>query len=208
MKLPRNTIRRLSHYLRCLDILDLKGVQLVKSRELACMCRVSDSLVRRDLSYFGDFGKKGVGYNLPELRERILQIMGLNKVRKVVLCGVGNIGTALLRYPFKERNFEIIAAFDTDPKKIGMVINGIRVYPAEKTSELTRELGVEIGIIAVPPEAAQKTADLLAEGGIEGILSFALIPIEPKKDVVIQYVEIATELEILSFEIEERKRRR
>lgn len=201
-RIPEATIRRLTHYLRCIELIKQKGSSILQSRDLAAFCNISDSLVRRDLSYFGEFGTKGVGYSIRDLENHVKKILGIDKVKRIGLAGVGNIGMALLNFPFFKNGFKIEAAFDIKKEIIGKVINGIRVYPEDDMAKIFKERNLDIGIIAVPQETASEVANKMIEGGVKGIMSFALIQCPLKKKIPIRYIEIAAELEILSYAIE------
>ncbi len=201
-KIPEATIRRLTHYLRCIEFIKEDGDKIVQSRDLATFCDISDSLVRRDLSYFGEFGTKGVGYPISKLEDHIKKILGLDKIKKTVLAGVGNMGRAILNFPFIKNGFQIVAAFDVKKALIGNKINNVPVFHIEDIKEIIKRHSVEIGIIAVPQKEAEEVANKMIDGGIRGILSFALLKCPLKKKVPIRYIEIAAELEILSYEIE------
>lgn len=201
-RIPEATIRRLTHYLRCIEFIKEEGEDIVQSRDLAAFCNISDSLVRRDLSYFGEFGTKGVGYSISELENHIKKILGLNKIKKVVLAGVGNMGKALLNFPFIKNGFHITAAFDIKKELIGKKINSVPVFHINSIEKVIKEQSAEIGIIAVPQQEALSVANKMIDGGIKGILSFVLLKCPLKKDIPIRYIEIAAELEILSYEIE------
>ncbi len=198
---PEATIRRLTHYLRCIEFIKETGVKILQSRDLATFCSISDSLVRRDLSYFGEFGTKGVGYPVNQLENNIKKILGIDEIKKVGLAGVGNIGMALLNFPLLKSGFRIEAAFDIKKDLIGKRINGIPVFHEDEMVEVFKDKKLEIGIIAVPQQAAADVANTMIEGGVKGILSFATIQCPLKKEIPIRYIEITAELEILSYEI-------
>ncbi len=201
-RIPEATIRRLTHYLRCIEFIKETGAEILQSRDLATFCSISDSLVRRDLSYFGEFGTKGVGYSISELEKHIKKILGIDRTKKVGLAGVGNIGRALLNFPLLKNGFSIEAAFDIRDELIGKKINGVMVYHENDMIKVFKEKQLEMGIIAVPQQAALDVANKMIEGGAKGLLSFALIQCPLKKKVPLRYIEIAAELEILSYEIE------
>ncbi len=201
-RIPEATIRRLTHYLRCIEFIKETGAEILQSRDLATFCSISDSLVRRDLSYFGEFGTKGVGYSISELEKHIKKILGIDRTRKVGVAGVGNIGRALLNFPLLRNGFSIEAAFDIRDELIGKKINGVMVYHENEMIKVFKEKQLEMGIIVVPQQAALDVANKMIEGGAKGLLSFALIQCPLKKKVPLRYIEIAAELEILSYEIE------
>lgn len=201
-KIPELTIRRLSHYLRCMERLKEEGEYFVQSKDLAKFCKISDSLVRRDLSYFGEFGVKGKGYPIEHLTSSIRQILGLEKTKKIILAGVGKIGSALINYPLHKFNFQIVAAFDIKSDIVGKRINNIPVYHIDDLERVIKAENVQIGILAVPEDAARTIVERMIKGGIKGILSFVLIrgPFPP--DVFVRYIEIPSELEVLGYLIE------
>ncbi|MEO0230102.1 MAG: redox-sensing transcriptional repressor Rex [candidate division WOR-3 bacterium] len=201
-KIPELTIRRLSHYLRCMERLKEEGENFVQSKDLAKFCKISDSLVRRDLSYFGEFGVKGKGYSIEHLTSSIKQILGLEKTRKVIIAGVGKIGSALINYPFHKFNFQIVAGFDIKPDLIGNRLNNIPIYHINDLERVVEAENVHIGIIAVPEDAANFVVEKMIGSGIKGILSFVLVrgPFPP--DVFVRYIELPSELEVLSYLIE------
>ena len=201
-RIPEATIRRLTHYLRCIEFIKETGAKILQSRELAAFCSISDSLVRRDLSYFGEFGTKGVGYSIDELEKHIKKILGIDRIKSVGLAGVGNIGSALLKFPLKKNGFHIVAAFDIKEELVGKEINGVPIYHEKDMIRVFKEKGLEIGIISVPQHVAGEVAEKMIEGGAKGILSFALLQCPLPKKVPVRYIEIAAELEILSYEIE------
>ena len=201
-RIPEATIRRLTHYLRCIEFIKETGATILQSRELAAFCSISDSLVRRDLSYFGEFGTKGVGYSIDELEKHIKKILGIDRIKKVGLAGVGNIGSALLKFPLRRNGFHIVAAFDIKEELVGREINGIPIYHEKEIPRIFKEKNLEIGIIAVPQNVAGDVAEKMIEGGAKGILSFALLQCPLSRKIPVRYIEIAAELEILSYEIE------
>lgn len=172
-KVPDETIRRLPIYLRGLLFSSAQGQRTVSSRQLAAFIGINPSQIRKDFSYFGGFGKRGVGYDIEQLRRQIKIILKLDAVNTAALVGIGNLGSAVLAYPgFEMYGFKIAAAFDSDPAKIGKDVKGITIEDAGDLGNL-RERDISLGIIAVPRAAAQATAEALVEAGIRGILNFA-----------------------------------
>lgn len=199
-KISDSTVRRLSLYLNQLRALSGRGLQLVSSRDLAEASGTTAAQVRKDLSNFGSFGKRGQGYGVDELRERIETILGLQERWRVAVVGAGKIGTALLGYrDLQARGFEIVAAFDTDPEKTGREVFGVPVYPVDELERRLREQDVGIVILATPPAVASKIAGRVAAAGVEGILSFAASKLETDAPVAVRWVDVALELEGLSF---------
>jgi len=198
-RIPDETIRRLPIYLRGLLFSSEQGRQSISSRSLADFVGVNSWQIRKDFSYFGDFGTRGVGYNVGKLTKQIRRILKLNVAQKVALVGVGNLGSAVLAYPgFKICGFDIAAAFDINPKKIGKKINKIVVEDASKLWTLKKR-GVNIAIITVPRDAAQQTADALVKAGVRGILNFSPCYIVVPKKVKVITIDIAMDLARLPY---------
>ncbi len=204
-KIPRTVSKRLVSYYMCLEKLLDEGVEVISSEELARRLDLKASQIRKDLSYFGEFGRRGVGYKVEFLYNRIGEIIGVQKEWKIVLVGAGNIGRAIANYAaMRERGFKILAAFDNDPQKLGTEIApGILVRDVRELEDFVRENNVEIGIVAVPAEAAQEVAERLEKGGIVGILNFA--PVKLKTTVPVENVDITASLRVLTFEIVRRR---
>jgi len=197
-KVPEVTIERLSIYLRAIKGLDEESI--LSSQELANLLETSDGQVRKDLAYFGGFGVPGQGYKVGKLKKEIRHILGLDTTRGMALVGVGNLGRALLIYPgFKRNEFEIRAAFDKDPSKIGKVWQGVEVQDVENIPQILPLKEIKIGIIATPASAAQEVADKLVKGGVKGILNFAPTRISIPKEVKLKNVDLSMQLENLSY---------
>lgn len=199
-KIPKATIIRLSVYSRYLAEVDRKGIITILSNEIAIGTGLNSYQVRKDLAYFGDFGIKGVGYNVKELRQNILRILSLDVDWSVSLVGLGNLGFALCNYNgFFERGFVITSIFDNDPKKIGTFINNVEVLPVAKLVEVAKHNNTQIGIISVPSDCAQEIADLFVEGGVQAILNFAPVVLNVPLKVELRNVDLAVNLEILTY---------
>lgn len=189
VQIPRPTIERLPLYLRCLTRLASSGVEVVSSEELGKLLAITSVQIRKDLAYFGEFGRRGVGYDVSSLLAQVSQILGVNRARKLALVGVGHLGQALANYDgFREHGFNISAVFDADPSKIGLTIAGQRVLPVHRIGEMLPQIGVEMAILAVPAHAAQKVTDALVQAGIKAIWNFA-----PVRLIVPDHVEIRQE---------------
>ena len=187
---------------RFLSKIDKKGVLTIASSDIAKGVGVSAAQVRKDLAYFGEFGTRGVGYNVQELNHHILRILGLNKTWPVIMIGAGNLGRALCLYDgFRDRGFDIIAMFDVDPKKIGKKVEGVPILALDDLTEVVEENEIEIGVIAVPAEHAQEAADLLVENEISAILNFAPAVLNVPDNVNLRNVDLSVNLEILTFNI-------
>lgn len=202
MRVPEATVSRLSIYSRFLNRLDQMGVVTVSSGEIAQGVGVSPAQVRKDLAYFGEFGTRGVGYNVKDLAHYILKILGLTQQWPVVLVGAGNLGTALCAYRgFRDRGFNIVGVFDNDLLKIGKRIQELEVLPIEKVPEVVAEHGVRIGIIAVPQSATQSVADILVKSGVEALLTFGSAVVQVPGNIVVRNVDLSIKLEILTFNL-------
>lgn len=202
LKIPEATIMRLSVYSRYLTEIDRKGIITISSGDIAEGVGVSPAQVRKDLAYFGEFGIRGVGYNVKDLHRNILRILGLSSEWSVSLVGLGNLGLALSTYRgFKERGFIITSIFDNDPAKIGMVIEGVEVMPVDRIEEIVSQRQTQIGAITVPSSAAQSIADKLVRGGVKAILNFAPMVLNVPPEVELRNVDLSVNLEVLTFNL-------
>jgi redox-sensing transcriptional repressor len=202
LRVPEATITRISVYSRFLERLDRRGVVTVSSGEIAYGVGVSPAQVRKDLAYFGEFGTRGVGYNVKDLMHYTLKILGLDEPWPLVLVGAGNLGYALCTYKgFNDRGFSIIGVFDNDLTKIGKKIIDLEVHPLEKLPEIVARHKVKIGIIAVPPRGAQDVADMMVNNGMHGILNFAPVALSVPDNVEVRNVDLSVKLEILTFNL-------
>jgi len=200
--IPRATILRLALYVQILDELQGEGADVISSELLAKACSVNASQIRKDLAFFGEFGVRGVGYHVPELISSIKHSLGIDRVWRCALVGVGNLGRALLNHrEFHRHGFDLIGAFDCDPFKIGEEIAGMEVMCTKKLKEKVEELGIEIGIVTTPPERAQRAANHLINAGVRGILNFAPHRIETPPHVQVEYVNFFHRLYSLTFSI-------
>ena len=198
-KIPDETIRRLPLYLRALIFSSEQGRNSISSKNLADFIGVNSAQIRKDFSYFGDFGTRGVGYDIEKLVKHIKKILKLNVVQKVALVGVGNLGSAVLAYPgFKIYGFDIAAAFDNNPKKIGKKINNILIESTIKFKTLKKR-GINLAIIAVPQDNAQQTAEALIKAGIKGILNFSPCYIIVPERIKVITIDIAMDLARLPY---------
>lgn len=195
-----STVRRLSNYLRVLDEVEREADELISSQGLAERAGVTPAQVRKDLSYFGAFGRRGLGYSVTSLRGEIRAILGLDRRWRVGLVGAGNIGSALFAYKeFARQGFDIVAVFDAAPDRIGQALGELEIRPMDDFERVCRERGVEIGVIATPAKDAQQIADLMARVGLRGILNFAPRKLFVPDTVALRTVNMAIELESLSF---------
>jgi redox-sensing transcriptional repressor len=204
-KVAESTVRRLSLYLRFLEEFEEQGIDTISSEALASRGGTTSAQVRKDLSFFGSFGKRGLGYAVPELAGRLREILGLQRRYRVAVIGAGKIGSALVQYRgFGQRGFDIVAIFDADPAKIGRQWNGLAVQDiADLETELVRQ-PVDMAVLVTPPEAAQAVADRLVRLGVRAILNFAPLQLTVPAEVVVKTVNLALELETLSYALTNR----
>ena len=204
-KVAESTVRRLSLYLRVLEEFEGQGVATVSSGALASRGGTTSAQVRKDLSFFGSFGKRGLGYPVPELADRLREILGLKQRYQVGMIGAGKIGSALVQYRgFKQRGFDIVAIFDSDPAKIGKQWNGLTIQDiATLEAEFARRpLGM--AVLVTPADAAQPVTDRLVALGVKAVLNFAPVQLVVPDDVVVKTVNLALELETLSYALANR----
>ena len=195
------TTGRLSVYLRCLTFMESVGQSTVSSAELAERFHLNSAQIRKDLACFGEFGTRGVGYNVSRLRDHLVRELGLDRTRRVLIAGAGNLGMALADYGgFNDNGFAIAALVDNDPSKIGRRSrSGIEVLPWDELPSIIREHQVGIGIIAVTPEAAQTVYDAFADAGLNAVLNFAPTQLRSRPGVKVKSVDLRINLESLSF---------
>jgi len=195
------TTNRLSVYLRCLNLLDDAGVRTISSQALADQFRLNAAQIRKDLAYFGEFGVRGVGYYVKELRRHLRQILGLDRRLRVAIVGAGNLGLALADYPgFRQEGFEIAALFDAAPDKIGHESRGgVPIYDIKELKRIARRERLDIAVIAVPAPHAQAVVDQVVAAGIKGILNFSPGALHVPDDVKLKSVDFTVSLESLSF---------
>jgi len=204
-KISDSTVRRLSLYLRFLEQFAAQGQTTISSAELARRGGTTSAQVRKDLSFFGSFGKRGLGYSVSELAAKIRDILGLRRSYRVVLVGAGRIGSALIQYPgFRQRGFHVTAIYDKDPKKVGSRWNGLVVRDIRYVETDLAKEPTDIAIVVTPAEAAQDVADRLVQAGVKAILNFAPVQLAVPADVVVKSVNMALELETLSFSLANR----
>ena len=199
-RISDSALRRLSHYLRFLEAFESQGRETISSEELAEQGGTTSAQVRKDLSHFGSFGKRGLGYPVPVLRARLGEILGVGLRWSVALVGAGKLGAALYAYDgFRRRGFHVVAVFDDDPRKIGRRWGPLAVEDVARLGAKVRELGIEIGIIVTPADAAQEVADAMVEAGLTAILNFAPQKLVLPGGVTLRNVNLAIELEALCF---------
>lgn len=203
-RVPLPALERLATYLRVLLDLHERGVRTVSSHEIEQHSGISAAQFRKDLSYFGEFGKPGVGYSVQKLIECIEHILHLDREQPMLLIGAGNLGAALVGYPnFSAHRFRIAAVFDNNFVKIGRPFGDLVIHDIARLREVNAEIGAKIAIIAVPASAAQEVADQLVEAGITGILNFAPTILRVPDHVAVRNVSFLQELAVLSYEIAE-----
>ena len=199
-KVPQPTIERLSAYLQCVRLLRVEERETASSAEIARRTGINAAQLRKDLSYFGEFGTPGLGYDLHALETQLTGIMGLDEERDVLLVGAGNLGRALSSYTgFGRRGFRIVAAFDLDTDKVGAPIGEIPVFHLQELSRRNAELGAQVGLVAVPAVAAQEAVDALVAAGVRAILNFAPATIGVRPGITVRNVDLTSQMEILSF---------
>lgn len=200
--IPDPSVRRLSAYLRQLECLAGTGVERVSSRQLAEFIKAGESQVRRDLTLFGQFGRPGVGYIVNDLIERLRDILRTNTRWNVIVVGAGELSHALLRYQgFSDRGFELVAIFDTDPRKVGTKIGNARVLHLDDLERVVTKYSAKLAILAVPDAAVQDVVNCLSAVGIEGILNFATARLETPTGVHVRQVDLTSGLEQLTFHV-------
>lgn len=203
-EIPRKTIYRLSVYLRCLARLKDNNIQTVSSEALAKVAGVKPTQLRKDLAYFGQFGTRGLGYDVAELSKMISDELGTTSLQPVVLVGVGNLGLALLSYRgFEKEGFEIIAAFDAEPKRRRDKQIKQPILAMDELKDFVHKHGVKMAILTVPAVAAQEVVNQLVQAGVVGILNFSPIVVSVPEEIMVNNVNVAIELENLSYFIQD-----
>jgi redox-sensing transcriptional repressor len=194
------TLNRLSFYLRCLRRLHEERVDRISSQDLAHRFHLSAAQIRKDLAHFGEFGIRGVGYDVEQLIARLSTLLGLDRHHRMVIVGMGNLGSALAQYlGFNSGAFQVVAGIDRDPAKVGKPIGGFTIRPASELAAAVREARAEIGVLCVPAEAAQENYDALAAAGIKGVINFSPVRIRAVPEVPLKDVDLRIHLEELAF---------
>jgi redox-sensing transcriptional repressor len=194
------TLNRLSVYLRCLRHLQVAGVRRVSSKDLAERYLLSAHQIRKDLAQFGEFGIRGVGYDVDELAEHLTILLGLDRHYRLLIVGMGNLGSALAHYlGFNQGAFRVVAAVDRDPERVGRDMGTFRVYHVDELAAVVRRSGAEIGVLAVPAEAAQENYDALVAAGIRAVLNFAPARVKRTAEVPLKNVDLRINLEEVAF---------
>lgn len=206
--IPKATVGRLAIYLRVLHALADDDVATVSSEQLAEATAVGSATLRKDLSFLGSQGVRGVGYDVAHLTDSIETTLGLDMGHSIVLVGVGNLGLALTGYTgFGRRGFSMVALFDIDPAKIGTTVGGLRVQHVDELPAACADPESVIGVIATPPEAAQQACDQLVEAGVRSILNFAPVVLKVSEEIEMRRVDLAVEMQMLSFGLAQNSRR-
>lgn len=199
---PNPAVRRLSLYLRQLESFKRNSRRTISSKQLGESLGLTDAQVRKDLAYFGQFGHPGIGYRVDDLIAQVKHILGTDKTWNVLLVGAGNLGRALLAYKgFDVKGFRLAAVFDNDPSKIGKKQGPFIIQPLSELAATVRKQSIRLAILAVPADHAQSVADQLAAAGVRGLLNFAPVSITAPPDVAMNAVDLAVQLEQLSFQV-------
>ncbi|NNE99484.1 MAG: redox-sensing transcriptional repressor Rex [Pyrinomonadaceae bacterium] len=199
-KISELTTNRLSVYLRCLDELSNEGLRTVSSRKLATRFHLNSAQIRKDLACFGEFGVRGVGYYIEDLREQISSILGLDKNHRVGIIGAGRLGTALSNYyGFTQTNFDVVALFDSDAGKIGDKIGDVEVFDIKNFRKIAKRDRIDVAVIAVPAPYAQDVLDRVTKAGIKAVMNFAPAPLKVIEGVKLKSVDLTISLESLSY---------
>ena len=208
-RISESTIHRLSLYYRALSLLEKENYETVSSKELAKREKLTPAQVRKDLSFFGSFGTRGLGYPVQELKSKIASILGIDRSWRVALIGIGNIGSALVSYKeFQKQGFQIVKLFDNDQRKIGSNHKGIVVSDVENLQSELKEARIEIVVLAVPATVAQYIVDDVVRAGVKSILNFAPVNLKVPEDVHLRNENMAMELEYLSFAMVNNRRQK
>ncbi len=199
---PNPAVRRLSLYLRQLESFKRKERRTISSKQLGESLNLTDAQVRKDLAYFGQFGHPGIGYRVDDLIAQVKHILGTDRNWNVLLVGAGNLGRALMAYQgFDAKGFRLVAVFDNDPTKVGSKQAEFIVQPLSELVATVQKSRIQLGIMAVPPDMAQDVADQLVAAGLRGLLNFAPVSIQVPADVALNAVDLAVQLEQLSFQV-------
>jgi len=202
-KIPKATITRLSIYYRQLELLESNFSYMISSEKLALLCQVNSAQVRKDLGYFGEFGVRGVGYNVIELQKEIKKILTLDREWNMGIIGIGNLGSALMQHQnLPARGFEFVAAFDNDPNKIGQITStGLIIRDINELDSLVKELEIEIGIITTPPSVAQQVADKFLESHVYALFNFSPRRIFVPECCLVENIDFSVKLDILTYKL-------
>ena len=201
-KISELTTNRLSVYLRCLNLLAEAGIKTISSQALADQFNLNSAQIRKDLAYFGEFGTRGVGYTVDELRRHVTNILGLDTAHRVAVVGAGNLGTALANYNgFMASNFRVVALFDNDREKMSCEIGdpAIKVHDVRKLARVVRDESIDVAVVAVPARVAQRVLNQIMSAGIKAVLNFAPVRLHARLGVKVKTVDLTISLESLSY---------
>ena len=197
---PEVVVMRLPQYVRVLSTLEGEGIEVVSSQQLGTRLQVTPAQIRKDLSYFGRFGKQGRGYSVKNLLKELREILGLARHWNVAVVGVGRLGRAILSYPgFAPEGFRVVAAFDADLSQVGKQVGGVGVHPMEELDRLVPELDISIGVVAVPGTYAQEVIDRLVECGVKAILNYAPISPQIQQGIRIRSIDPVLSLQSMTY---------
>lgn len=203
---PKAVVGRVSLYLRQLEACARRNQETISSSQLGAALGIGDAQVRKDLAFFGQFGYPGIGYRIEELTGALRRILGIDRVWPTAMIGLGNLGRALIKYRgFRSRGFHIVALFDNDPKKIGSTTAGLAVRALDDLAPTVAEMGIELAILSVPADAAQRVADQIVACGIQGILNFAPVTLNVPPSVGVMAVDLSVQLEHLAYQVQSRR---
>jgi redox-sensing transcriptional repressor len=202
-RIPKATITRLSIYYRQLELLEFDGYRTVSSEKLAWLCQVNPAQVRKDLGYFGEFGTRGVGYDVINLQAQIKGILDVNRDWNLGIAGIGNLGAALIQHKnFRDRGFKCVAAFDNDPHKIGKTTqSGMRIRDIRELDLVVEELNIKIGVITTPPSMAQDVANLFMDSQVNAILNFSPTRIYVPDCCLVENIDFTVKLDMLTYKL-------
>ncbi len=200
---PKAVVGRVSLYLRQLETFQRQGHTTVSSSQLGAALAINNAQVRKDLAFFGQFGYPGIGYRIDELIATLRSILGIDRDWPLVLVGLGNLGRALVKYRgFRSRGFHVVALFDNDPEKVGEIHDNLTVEPLESLRKVVTSRGVNLAVLTVPSDSAQRVADLMVASGITGILNFAPVPLNVPPTVNVVGVDLSVQLEHLAYKVQ------
>ncbi len=198
--IPDIVVSRLPLYLRAISRMEEEGLEYVSSHELGARLGISAAQIRKDLSQFGEFGKQGTGYHIPFLKKQLIRILKVDRVWDVAVIGAGDVGSALARYQgFQEHGFRVAMLFDSDPAKIGKVINGIEVRDVADMERLIAEGSIQVAMLAVPAEVAQETADKLIAVGVRAILNYAPVNLAVREGIRVEHIDPVIHLQHMTY---------
>lgn len=205
-KIPKATITRLSLYYRQLELLEFDGYRMVSSEKLAWLCQVNPAQVRKDLGYFGEFGVRGIGYDVMDLQAEIKKILAVNRDWNICIVGIGNLGSAIMQHQnLPARGFHCVAVFDNDPDKIGKhTPTGLRIRDVRELVKCVPELNIQIGVITTIPSAAQSIADLLLKAKIHAIVNFSPVMVRVPEYCVVEHIDFTVKLDMLTYKLHQK----